>query len=78
MKLVEVIWDDAWVDPNDTSLEHAKELKPVRRQTVGYLVLENDSFLTLCADFFHGEPLKEVNTTMVIPMGMIVEWWELK
>jgi len=37
MKVLEVKWEDAWIDTEDFSLKDAKELKPVVRSTVALL-----------------------------------------
>jgi hypothetical protein len=76
-KVVEVRWGDAWVDTADILLADAKKLKPIMRSTVGWLVADNENGLILSTDIFHSEEdSKYVNTIMVIPKGMIVEYWE--
>jgi hypothetical protein len=77
MKVVEVLWDDAFIDTCDISLKKARKLKPIRRSTVGFLVANNDTGLVLVTDKYEKDK-KYVNTPMVIPHGMIVEWWEYK
>lgn len=77
MMVVEVCWDDAFIDTKDVSIKQAQKCKPVRRFTIGYLVAENDTGLVLSTDYF---PLakkapKEVSAIMVIPWGMI-DYWE--
>jgi hypothetical protein len=45
--------------------------------TVGWLVADNENELILSTDIFHSEEdSKYVNTIMVVPKGMIVEYWE--
>ena len=41
MKIIEVKWEDAWVDTIDISIAEAKKLKPVVRTTVGWKISEN-------------------------------------
>ena len=76
-KVIEVKWEDAWIDTDDILITKAKKLKPIMRSTVGWLVADNENGLILSTDIFHSEEdSKYVNTIMVIPKGMIVEYWE--
>jgi hypothetical protein len=72
--VVEVSWEDAFIDTKDLSLKKAKKLKPIRRSTIGYLIADKDDCIVLATDRFHKE--KECNAPMVIPKGMILEYWE--
>ena len=64
-KVIEVKWEDAWID------------KPIMRSTVGWLVADNENELILSTDIFHSKKeRKYVNAIMVVPKGMIVEYWE--
>ena len=74
MKVVEVKWGDAWVDTDDFSLTDAKKLKPVVRSTIGFLITENKEVVVLCTDFYEKEK-KIINTPMVIPRDMILDYW---
>tara|TARA_R110002020_G_scaffold247791_5_gene461813 strand:+ start:455 stop:706 length:252 start_codon:yes stop_codon:yes gene_type:complete len=74
MKVVEVKWGDAWVDTDDFSLTDAKKLKPVVRSTIGFLITENKEAVVLCTDFYEKEK-KIINTPMVIPKDMIIDYW---
>ena len=74
MKVVEVKWHDAWIDTKDLSIKKAKKLKPVTRSTVGYLVADRKNCVVLSTDRFYKE--KEISAPMVIPKGMILEFWE--
>ena len=76
MDIVEVRWDDAWIDTEDYDIEEAKLLKPIRRTTVGFLVAEREDALVLCTDKFEKDD-KCINAPMVIPKGMIVNYWYL-
>lgn len=76
-KVVEIKWGDAWVDTEDILISEAKKSKPIMRSTVGYLVADNENEVILSTDIFHSEKYKEyVNSIMVVPKGMIVEYWE--
>ena len=75
MKVVEVKWGDAWVDTDDFSLTDAKKLKPVVRSTIGFLITENKEAVVLCTDFYEKEK-KIINTPMIIPRDMIINYWE--
>ena len=74
MKVVEVKWGDAWVDTDDFSLTDAKKLKPIVRSTIGFLITENKEVVVLCTDFYEKEK-KIINTPMVIPKDMIIDYW---
>jgi len=74
MKVVEVRWGDAWVDTDDFTLEEAKKLKPIVRSTIGFLLIENDQAVVLCTDFYEKDK-KTINTAMVIPRDMILDYW---
>lgn len=74
MKIVEIKWGDAWVDADDFSLDNAKKLKPIVRTTVGFLITENSEVVVLCTDFYE-EDKKTINTPMVIPRNMIIDYW---
>jgi hypothetical protein len=73
-KVYEVLWQDAWIDPQDYSLEKAKIQKPIERYTIGYLVDENiEERLVLSTDYFVVG--SDVNSLIVIPTGMIKKIW---
>ena len=74
MKVVEVKWGDAWVDTDDFSLTDAKKLKPIVRSTIGFLITENKEVVVLCTDFYEKEK-KIINTPMIIPRDMILDYW---
>lgn len=76
-KVVEVKWEDAWIDTEDVLIADAKKLKPVLRSTVGWLVSDNENEVILATDIYHNSKDKKyVNAIMVVPKGMIVEYWE--
>ena len=74
MKVVEIVWHDAWIDVNDLTIKKACKLKPVKRSTVGYLVKEKKNCYVLSTDRFYKE--KEISAPMVIPKGMVLEYLE--
>jgi len=76
VKIVEVIWDDAWADMDEVSIEEAAKLKLYRTHSVGVLVAENDEGLVIAMDYYPKNK-KIAKTHAVIPWGMIVEWYEL-
>ena len=75
MKIIEVKWEDAWVDTIDISIAKAKKLKPVIRTTVGWRISENKEGIILATDYFNDDK-KHINTPMCIPWGIILEYWE--
>ena len=74
MKVVEVKWGDAWIDTDDFTLEDARKLKPVVRSTIGFLIKENSDAIVLCTDFYEKDK-KIINTPMIIPSNMILDYW---
>ena len=72
-KVYEVLWQDAWIDPQDYSLSKAKTQKPIERYTIGYLVDESEERLVLASDYFVVG--SDVNSLIVIPTGMIKKIW---
>ena len=74
MKIVEVRWGDAWIDPSDFYLADAKKLKSIVRTTAGFLIEENSEVVVLCTDFYEKDK-KTINTPMIIPRGMILDYW---
>jgi len=74
LRVVEVKWLDAWISTSDIKIKKAKKLKPVVRSTVGWLVSDKGDTIVLCTDTF--EKGKEISAPMVIPWGMVVDYWE--
>tara|TARA_R110000787_G_scaffold232798_2_gene339871 strand:+ start:4085 stop:4348 length:264 start_codon:yes stop_codon:yes gene_type:complete len=80
--IVEVQWGDAWTDTNDYTFEEAKNLTPVIRKTIGYLINITDECIILATDIYKESKSPEIekntiNTPMVIPWGMVIEWYEI-
>ena len=74
MKIVEIKWGDAWIDTSDFSLADAKKLKAIVRTTAGFLIEENSEVVVLCTDVYEKDK-KTINTPMVIPRDMIIDYW---
>lgn len=72
--LVEIKWYDAWTDFKDIKVARAKNLKPILRTTVGWLVSENDECIILCTDYFDNDETT-INTPIIIPTGMILTYY---
>tara|TARA_B100000519_G_C14048947_1_gene346424 strand:+ start:228 stop:551 length:324 start_codon:yes stop_codon:yes gene_type:complete len=76
--IMQVEWEDAWIDTEDHLLEEAEKLKPVLRSSVGYLVADNENEIILSTDRYHSKHEKKyVNSVMVIPKGMVTRYWEI-
>jgi len=73
MRVVEVRWQDAWISTCDMKIKKAKKLKPVIRSTIGYLVSDSGDCIRLSTDKY--EKGKEISAPMVIPWGMVVDYW---
>lgn len=76
MKIVEVVWDDAHCSTEDITIKQARKVKPVRTNTIGYLVAENEEGLVLATDRYPKQP-KFAKVHNFVPWGMVVEYWEL-
>lgn len=74
MKVVEIKWNDAWIDTDDFTVSDAKKLEPVVRSTIGYFISENSKAVVLCTDFYEKDK-KTISTPMVIPVDMIIDYW---
>jgi len=76
--IMQVEWEDAWIDTEDHLIDEAKKLKPILRSSVGYLVADNDNEIILSTDRYHSKKEKGyVNAVMVIPKGMVTRYWEI-
>jgi len=72
--VVEIRWLDASIETSDFKRKEAKNTKPVDRWTTGYLVEENEDCVVLATDYY----VKKKDgfaAKMVIPWGMITEYW---
>ena len=74
--IVEVVWEDANFE-DEYGTKSAEDLEPVILHTVGYLTAETDKALiiamTICAT-----DNNIVTEQIVIPWGMVLEWYDLK
>lgn len=77
VSIVEVLWEDSWVESKDFSLKEISKLKPVLRSTVGYTVDCTDECLILKTDLYVADE-KTINTPMVIPWSAVLAWWEFE
>jgi hypothetical protein len=69
---VEVIWDDA-TSNSDSWVEIDDIVKPERVNTSGWLVKEEETYVTVAASVSaDGEGSDVVGNTMTVPRGMIV------
>tara|TARA_R100000687_G_C6427983_1_gene154278 strand:+ start:244 stop:555 length:312 start_codon:yes stop_codon:yes gene_type:complete len=75
--IVEVHWGDAWIETKDYSLEEVKDLSPICRKTIGYLIDTTDECIILATDLYEIEK-DIINTPMIIPWGIVNEWYELE
>jgi len=75
MKIVEVHWDDAWVDTDEISVKQALTKKPIRTITVGQLIAENDDGIVIVVDSYPKSP-KKGRVTNMIPWSMVVYYYE--
>lgn len=73
-QVAEVYWADASIDTKDFNRKQAKEKKAIRRWTTGYLVEETDDCIVLATDFYD-QKKEEFAAMMVIPQGMVLEFW---
>ena len=76
MRIAQVEWLDAWIGTDDIKIKKARKLKCVRRFTVGYLLSHDEDRIVMSTDYFPAKEVKEASAPMVIPMGMVVEWFE--
>ena len=77
MKVVEVLWGDAWCSTRDISVRKARDLKPVMRTSVGFLVEENDDGVVIAMDRYEDDP-DHAHTHALIPWGWIEGYWEYR
>lgn len=71
MKVVAVDWADAFIDPDDFTIEEGAETKPVYRTTVGFFIATNEYGICLATDYYEDNEL-EVAGKLFIPKGMII------
>jgi len=74
--MVEIVWLDAHVTTDSTTIRKAAKIKPIRTKTLGYLIAENDDGVVIASDTYEKNP-KEGGIVNFIPWGMVAEYWEL-
>lgn len=77
MRVVEVVWLDAWVETSTYSVKKAQKCEPVKTFTVGYLVSENEHGIAVGADGYEKDK-KAYKTINFIPWGMVEEYYEFE
>lgn len=77
MKIVEVYWNDAWVDTDEISVKQALRKKPILTVTVGQLLAENDDGLVIVVDSYPKSKTKG-RVPNFIPWEMVTEYYEYK
>jgi hypothetical protein len=75
VNVVEVRWDDASIETDDFSRKNARKTKPVDRWTTGYLIEETDDCLVLATDYYVKKKGEEFAGKLIIPWGVITEYW---
>ncbi len=75
MTIVEVIWLDAGCEHNDLTLEQAKEITPMKRSNVGYLIESNDEKVVVAFGMIADQDknMETTSDTLVIPKNEVVE-----
>lgn len=76
--IVVVHWGDAFIDCSDISPKKAKKLKPVGRKTVGFFLGQNKAGDVILATDIYNKKSDGAAAPMLIPMGMIIDWYELE
>ena len=77
MKIVEVHWQDAWVDTDEISINAALKKKPILTISVGHLIAENEHGIIMVTDTYPKSP-KKGRVTNLIPWGMVTDYYEYK
>jgi len=74
MQIVEVTWLDAGCEHEDLDIERAKEINPMPRRNVGYLVEDNEDKLVVCFGIIEDKDKKNSCTsdTLVIPKSIVL------
>ena len=65
--IIEVTWDDHWIENEDVSLEHVKkETKPYVGKYAGYLIHETKQMLVIASNVWQEEDDAKFGPTMYI------------
>lgn len=75
MKVVEIVWDDAWIESGDMTIKQAEKSKPIKTYTVGYLIAENEHGVTVATDLYEKDK-KSAKTINFVPWPMILDYYE--
>jgi len=71
--IVEVVWVDAGLEGHQLSIDDARQINPMPRKNVGYLLLKDKERVVLCAGFIKDreQKMEVCDQTLVIPRGCI-------
>ena len=72
LKIVEILWGDAFIETDDFKPEDAKNTEPCYRRTVGYLIARNKHGYVLSTDRYEKQE-DGVAAKMFIPKGMVIK-----
>jgi len=65
--IIEVYWDDHWIENEDVTMETIKkECRPMVGKYAGYLVHETKQMLVIASNVWQGEDVTEYGPTMYI------------
>jgi len=77
-QIVEVVWQDAWISPENMLSKDQDNSLPVLRSAMGYVISkDNEECLILSTDLYEQEE-GVTNKSMVIPWDSIIEWYEFQ
>ena len=78
-EIVEITWVDACEDDGHIEIEGVKQIRPLERRNVGYIIDQNDEFVIIgwgvIHNFFKG--LDACSNVFAIPKAMITKWTRL-
>lgn len=77
MRVVEILWGDAFIDTDDFDPKEAHATEPCFRYTVGYLIARNQYGYVLATDRYKDED-DGVSGKMFIPNDWVVKVTRLK
>lgn len=65
--LIEVTWDDHWIDNEDVSMDYIKkECKPYVGRYAGYLIHETKQMLAIASNIWQGDEEEKYGPVMYI------------
>ena len=73
MKIVKVIWFDAWGDDAQLVVDAVTDFEPIERRNVGYLIKDDEDKIILTQGIVENPYLEglRIDGCVVIPKGMI-------